>query len=156
MLQRPHPLDPNFIDFGQGHEHYIYATVPPSLQHLSCELNNDGFVEVRVDAEDYWFFSKWTWQIKFDKRGKKPYAYRKVWCTETRTKNQSLFLHVAIQDRAEPKRPVGHTIVDHKNGDTLECRKANLEYVTPSQNCKNRKVPSQRVNGKFARRPIVG
>jgi len=126
MLLVPDPLDPNFIDFGLDREHYIYG-------------DDYANVAARVDADDYQFFSRWRWFVKFDKRGRKQYLFR---VTDNgrgggrRTK--SIFLHVAIQERAVPIRPPGHTIVDHKDGDSLHCRKLNLRYVTPSMNNLNR------------------
>jgi len=139
MLVAPHPLDPNLIDFGDDHECYIFG-------------DDDGLIRARVDREDYWHFCRWRWGVKYDKRGRKPYLYRTVSGSATEPK-RSLYLHVAIQERAQPERPSElHTIVDHKNGDTLECRKENLTYVTPSQNCKNRRTESHRVKGKFARK----
>lgn len=126
MLLAPHPLDPNLIDFRLDHEHYIYG-------------DDYGDIAAMVDAQDYWFFAQWRWQVKFDKHGKKPYLYRKVceWAGGVRVVSRSVFLHVAIKERADPVRPAGHSMVDHEDGNTLHCRKFNLSYATPSMNRRN-------------------
>ncbi len=124
MLQLPHPLDPNFMELVSEREHYIYG-------------DDHGDYAARVDAEDYWFFSRWRWSVKFDRHGRKPYLYRKAWCAEGRNNNVSVFLHVAIFERTGIVRPSGHSMVDHKNGNSLECRRFNLRAATPSMNRRN-------------------
>lgn len=141
MLMTPHCLDPNLLDFSQNHDHYIYA-------------DDYGNVAARVDAEDYRYFSQWRWAVKYDKRGRKAYLYRTL-TERTLGLKSSLYLHVAIKERADPYRPPGHTIVDHLNGETLECRKFNLKYATPSMNAKNRVRENPRVNGRFSNPNIL-
>jgi len=84
--------------------------------------------------------SLWRWFVKFDKRGKKPYLFR---VTDNGRKSgrqtRSIFLHVAIKEKADPVRPDGHIIVDHEDGDRLNCQGYNLFYATPSMNARNRK-----------------
>lgn len=126
MLQPPDPFDPNFLELVTDREHYIYG-------------DDYGNTAARVDAEDYWFFSQWRWFVKFDKRGKKPYLFRvtdngRAAGRQTR----SIFLHVAILERAIPVRPSPeHVIGDHRDGDSLHCRKANLRWATRSMNARN-------------------
>jgi hypothetical protein len=115
-------LDPNELILVDAHEHYIYG---------------DDYLNfaARVDAEDYWFFSRWRWFVKFDKRGKKPYLFR---VTDNGRaggrQTTSIFLHVAIKERADPGRPPGHSMMDHADSDSLNCRRYNLGYATPSMN----------------------
>jgi len=51
----------------------------------------------------------------------------------------TIWLHKEIAARAYgiPKSRK-KTIVDHKDGNSLNCRRNNLRWVTPSQNAKNR------------------
>ena len=115
-------LDPTTLVLVDAHEHYVYG-------------DDYGCVAARVDAVDYWFFSRWRWFIKFDKHGKKPYLFRVT--DNGRAKGRhttSIFLHVAIKQRADPNRPLGYSMVDHGDGDLLNCRRYNLAYATPSMN----------------------
>src|SRR5574343_325718 len=127
MMHAPvHPLDPNFLVMGHEREHHIIA------EHKGEEF------WARVDAEDYWHFSRWRWFIKFDKQGKKPYVFRPLTIGQRPNRTtRSIWLHVAIHERAVTVRPDGHTMVDHINSDTLECRKFNIRYATPSMNARN-------------------
>lgn len=134
-----HPLDPNFLTLVDQREHYIYG-------------DDHGDIAARVDAASYWFFSRWRWAVKYDKRGRKPYLYRTL-TERTLGRKSSLFLHVAILQKFGPPPPTPqHTIADHGDGDTLECRLHNLDWATASMNAKNRRNESYRINGKYARR----
>lgn len=128
MLVMPDPFDPNLIEWVHEREHFIYG-------------DDYGNIAARVDAEDYWFFSRWRWFPKFDKHGRKIYLFR---VTDGGRKHgrqtTTVFLHVAIQERAEPERPPGHSMVDHRDGDTMHCCKANLRYATPSMNRRNQRI----------------
>lgn len=99
----------------------------------------------------------YKWSPKWSKRGKKVYLRRVVqetWGTQEQCPDtgqllryrtqRTLFLHHAVLKLAgvEPPSPK-HTLVDHRNGDGLDCRKANLRWATPSQNAKN-------LNGRLA------
>ena len=76
-----------------------------------------------VDANDATLLGQWTWRLSSD-----GYAVR------SETKNgakRTIYLHRAVM-----QAPRG-AIVDHVNGDRLDCRRANLRLVTPSQNNAN-------------------
>lgn len=85
-----------------------------------------------VDAEDYWHFSAWRWcPTKACKSARrKSYLRRQIG-------NRTLYLHVEIMKRVEPPPSPAHTIVDHKDGNSLNCRRGNLRWATPSQNARN-------------------
>lgn len=129
MLLVPDPLDPRFIEFDDKHEHRIY-------------LDDYESVYAVVDAEDYWFFSRWRWKKGISKRGK-VYARRSGLRYERQggrkcRVNPSVYLHIEIMKRTGIQPPTeAHTIVDHRNGESLLCRRHNLRWATPQMNALN-------------------
>ena len=119
-----HPLDPNLLVLVTDREHYIYG-------------DDHGEFAARVDAEDYWWACQWRWMVKFDKHGRKPYLYRKVYCATAMACNRSVYLHVAIFERFGTRPDAHHSMVDHADGDSLNCRRYNLSAATPSMNRRN-------------------
>jgi hypothetical protein len=105
-----------------------------------------------VDWEDYVWALQWLWGAKPNSRGKVFYAYRAANSGEVRYRARpnrpglskdykviSVFLHVEIMKRTGKRRPTkAHTIVDHKNRDSLDCRRRNLRWATVSMNNHNR------------------
>jgi hypothetical protein len=94
-----------------------------------------------VDDDDYQYFVRWRWAPKFSKgRLRKCYAYRtKTERSQGSKRTSSLYLHVEILKRSGVARPSAyHIIGDHRDGDSLNCRKANLRWATSSQNRRNR------------------
>jgi hypothetical protein len=91
-----------------------------------------GYVAL-VDAEDFESVSKWKWHAHVgSKRRGGPgsvYAYRREWPSR-----RLIALHREILN------PPIDRDVDHINGDTLDCRKANLRPVTPQQNAWNQRI----------------
>lgn len=137
--------DPNTWDWSER-EYYIYLT--PHHSH-----------KVRVDYVDYIYFTQWLWDV----RGVKPYGTRKrkktilyaarstavhvggvgrkgrgVFGRGERV-NVTLYLHIEIMKRTgiEPPTPE-HVLVDHEDGQTLDCRRINLRWATHSMNRTNR------------------
>jgi hypothetical protein len=112
----------------QEHEHRIY---------LDDRLDRWAI----VDYEDWLWACRWRWSAKIARGGNKIYAYR-TGTTGSIEKESiyrwSIYLHVAIMERSGIKRPSSkHSMVDHRNGKELDCRKANLRYATPSMNRRN-------------------
>jgi hypothetical protein len=109
-----------------------------------------------VSFEDYVWAQQWRWSIKYSRGLRKCYLRRNVQetkgrpivCSDTGRQmrdriQRTLFLHSAIAMRAELHKPSpAHKLIDHKNGDGLDCRRENLRWVTPSMNRIN-------VNGVF-------
>lgn len=122
--------DPNTWNVNE-HEHRIYA--PDKNSHADLERY------AIVDAEDYWHFSEYAWCIKRCRRGKE-YLRRAVaiWENRVKIKTISLYLHVEIMKRVEPPPTIFHTIVDHRDGNTFNCRRKNLRWATPKLNNMNR------------------
>lgn len=83
-----------------------------------------GFT-VLLDDEDFAAVSKYSWWTLETQDGKK-YA-------QTRIDGKHIYLHRFIM-KAPPK-----TFVDHRNGNTLDCRKENMRFASRSQNAANAK-----------------
>lgn len=142
--------DPNnWVD--DGHEHRIYA---------------DETLEVFavVDAIDYPYLCQYRWSIhsvdlgngRRDTRRKKFYLRRGVsifhapdgekyespihgHMVRHRNRTQkNVFLHQEVVDRMGllPPSPL-HTRIDHRDRDTMNCRRYNLAWATNSENVKN-------------------
>ncbi len=109
---------------------------PDFVYRLTC---GNSHVEALVDYEDYVYFTKWKWRSKISKGGKKIYVYRSLTAMENGyRKDTSLYLHKAIQERTGISKPsLEYNIVDHRNGDSLDCRRKNLRWATPSMNRNN-------------------
>jgi hypothetical protein len=107
----------------EAHEHHIYGDDREAIWAV-------------VDADDYAYFSAWRWEPISNSTGKKFYLRRSVGRGNT---SRPLYLHVAIHQRRgiTPPSPK-HTMVDHIDCDSLNCRKSNLRWATPSMNRLNR------------------
>jgi hypothetical protein len=82
-----------------------------------------------VDDEDYERVSQFKW-CAMNTYGDKWYAARGIG-KKAGQKNKTIYLHRFILDVP---------LVDHIDGDSLNCRRANLREVTPKQNSWNRKA----------------
>lgn len=99
-----------------------------------------------VDEIDYQWCIQWLWSPKYSKGDKKFYLRRSIQTgvgQYTRTQH-TRFLHTEIMERTGilPPSPL-HILVDHRDGNSMNCRRANLRWATHSMNNKN-------VNGKYA------
>lgn len=99
-----------------------------------------GSVYAVVDEEDWHFLIRWRWCVKSCKY-KKLYLRRAIstyWDDRSRKGSESIYLHVEVMKRTgilpESKK---HCLVDHIDGDSLNCRRENLRWATHSQNGKN-------------------
>lgn len=102
-------------------------------------LDDKGELFATVDYEDYLWAIQWRWHANQSKSKHILYARRNTIMTKELGHNRSisLYLHVEIQRRKGIVQPPGHIIVDHRNGDSLNCRRNNLRYATPSMNRAN-------------------
>lgn len=91
-----------------------------------------------LDDVDYWYFSRWRWRPKYSRsKVGKYYLHRAmaVWVDSVKIKTISVYLHVEIMKRCgvEPLTPM-HRLADHRDGNSLNCRRANLRWATSSMN----------------------
>lgn len=96
--------------------------------------------QIAIDADDLNWAMNWTWFIKRSRPKKngsehKAYAYRTG--RDERGVRTSLWLHKEICKRVHGKPPRRRPIADHKNGDSLWCRRDNLRWASPKENRKN-------------------
>lgn len=110
-----------------SHEYRIY---------LNTELSEWAL----VSEEDYPWASLHCWCLKVS-RGWKKHARRAVGTNANgeRIKTVSLYLHVEVMKRTGCLPPCeAHSLVDHLNGDGLDCRRNNLRWATHSMNVRNK------------------
>ncbi|MGO3930830.1 HNH endonuclease [Rhodopseudomonas pseudopalustris] len=118
-------LDPNTWD------------APPDTGRVWLDPANDLFAV--VDMIDYAWALQWAWSVTPNSTGRKFYATRSTRLSGRGGPQTKLFLHKEILIRAgeiPPSRK--HTIGDHRDGDSLNCRRENLAWATPVQNRANR------------------
>lgn len=90
-----------------------------------------------VDPEVVPIVSRHVWTYSEDNRGK---AYAKRWVTVGGVRSV-IYLHRFIMlDVLRVLPPTeDHILVDHRNGEGLDCRKKNLRWTTVSENNANRR-----------------
>ena len=96
---------------------------------------------VYLDYEDYQWATRWLWSWTTSKLGPrrrhKVYARRNTGSGRI-TPQRWVWLHKEICERAHgPPPTLFHTIADHRDGDTLNCRRSNLRWATPAENRAN-------------------
>lgn len=105
----------------------------PNVYDLSGEIGKGKATNADVwfyfDKEDYDKIKDYSWAL----------SHRYMICN--RYKNDKyIYLHKFIIDVTED-------MVDHINGDGLDCRKSNLRVVTQHQNSMNHKIASNNTSG---------
>lgn len=88
-----------------------------------------------LDPEDCEWAFRWNWKLRSNSRGKIWYAVR---TTRWRGIHLNVWLHREIMLRSGERPPSIKHKVDHKNGNTLDCRRENLRWASSSQNRVNR------------------
>jgi hypothetical protein len=147
-------LNPNNWPLSPPHEFRIYG-------------DDDAHTWVVVDEEDYHFLIKWKWNadstsMRNGKPRSKPY-FRRTFEVQVPNWNHkgggtsvspvsgrtvrnrkprvqsALYLHrvVMLRTGIVPPSP-HHTLVDHKDGQRLNCRRSNLHWATVKMNNNNR------------------
>ena len=124
------PFDPNTWPI-QTHEFRIYG-------------DDNAQTWAVVDEVDYLWAVQWRWCGKFSRPDK--YYLRRAWRpppgpNELASSIQpiTLLLHVEVQKRTGVKPPSSaHRLVDHRNGNSKDCKRSNLRWATDGMNGKNR------------------
>lgn len=106
-----------------------------SARSLTIALDDrDDTIFATVSPEDYDWLIQWRWTWRYNKRGRKRYAQRN---TRQQGTPITIFMHKAILERSGKVRPtLFHTMGDHQDGDSLNNQRGNLEWATPSDNCR--------------------
>jgi len=93
--------------------------------------------DIKVDAEDFEWLSKWDWQAVEAKNGE-----RRV---RRQFRENGKMKHVSMH-RVIMKAKKGQ-LTDHVNHDQLDNRKHNLRVCTHQQNCRNKKIQRNNKSG---------
>ena len=101
------------------------------------ELIIHGF-SVVIDDEDKNAISNYNWQVN-DYSSERIYFY--VYKRENQNKRKKIYLHRFIM------KAVGGNIVDHINGNTLDCRKINMRITDRTGNARNSRIGKNNISG---------
>lgn len=101
-------------------------------------LDDRGVLFCLVDEIDYVWAMKWKWGFRRDRHGKKYYATRNTHYAGDR-RTVTVYMHKEIVKRKGPPPSDKHTMGDHGDGNSLDNRRDNLDWATPSMNSHNRK-----------------
>lgn len=126
--------DPNGWDLGPK-DRFIFGDDKATPEHIAV-----------IDEEDYEWAMKHRWCPIYMRNRNDPtkfHVYLRRAVGENhggkRHRTYTLYLHREILWRAQPKQPSPrHKYSDHRDGDELNCRRANLRWLTQSQNSRNR------------------
>lgn len=90
---------------------------------------------VMVDASDYQYLSQWKWYAKWNSHTHSYYAGRNQKIPKKRRNIHFSMSRVILGlERGDQRH------AEHKNGNTLDNRRENLRFATPSQNAANKKL----------------
>lgn len=89
----------------------------------------------RVDPEDYLYLIRWRWTFKIS-RGGKVYARRSTWIGSRKdgtARKVTILMHDVIMQRKGIERPSPEHTADHRNRDSLDNRRSNLQWADRRQ-----------------------
>lgn len=114
-----------------------------AAEKLPCELILSSGHAVLLDPEDYAWASRWRWQPHSSTLRKQGlvYAYRST--RKPDGGRTGILLHRAIAGAERGQ------IVDHINGDTLDCRRANLRITDRRGNAQNVRSSKRQKRGEW-------
>lgn len=119
-------FDPNTWQ-PSDHEHRIYG-------------DSNAAIWAVVDDVDYQYLVRWHWNVLWSASGK-PYLRRThtIYKSGVCVKDLTVYLHVAVMQRVGTMPATrAHKLIDHRDGDSLNCRRSNLRWATYVMNGKNR------------------
>jgi hypothetical protein len=119
------PLDP-FDPLG-------WPAAPDPQRKLFLSDTNDSLFAL-IDAQDWDWIRANRWHCKSDGRTKR-YV-----CRQQRLHGgkRSIYLHIEVMRVAGVIQPSpAHVLVDHLDGNGLNCCRSNLRWATPSENSMN-------------------
>lgn len=121
--------------------HTDYCTIPITKGQVAL-----------VDPEDYEWLSGWNWRVKTSSGGRKPYAYRYDGGGRAATRGISMHRQILGLKADDPRQG------DHRNGNGLDNRSANLRIDTVSENNRNaqRKNTTTGLRGVYRHRDKFG
>lgn len=98
-----------------------------------------------VDEVDYHWAIRWRWNMNRKKSRRNPlkiktYLRRAISINAfgKRLGTDTVYLHIEIMKRTGIKPPSpAHVIVDHRDGNTMNCLRSNLRWATHSMNSRN-------------------
>lgn len=120
----------------------------PALEQAAVSLSDRWCLQALISPEDIERARQWKWCHTYGsggriadkatltgaiRRGANP---DKIYARRT-TRDKTLWLHREVCFRRWGPPPGPAYVADHLNGDSLDCRRENLEWATLSQNAKN-------------------
>ena len=128
---------PIWLDFIFAWPVMVYRRYRYGYDYRKIELGEGEWTI--VEPGDYYRFGQFRWSI--GGRGRNIYACRTIRMEDGKTK-------MALLHRAIMEAPPG-LLVDHKNGDTWDNRRANLRLATHAENTQNRRKTKSKTSSQF-------
>lgn len=103
-------------------------------------LGKGNQYSTEVSDEDYQYLMQWKWNYKISrcKNGRKVYARRGGGRFADGRIRPTILMHNVVLERARGPKPSDVHTGDHGDRDSLNNRRENLNWATPSEQGKNR------------------
>lgn len=141
MARRRKPTDAEIYDCGFNTlEHK--ALVAGEDYHVIWIDPDEGIYTI-VDWEDYERFKRYAWHFTFNSTKRKMYATRNTRLHGRHGPQCKVYMHKEVLALCPPEthpRLPQQILGDHKNGNSLDNRRCNLKWATPSENSSNRRL----------------